>query len=100
MVASEREPWVERSFDAPNIAFRCGCGWRGTDAEVEEWAIDRDRHRAVRRCPDCGEPVPEWGAIRPLAGAARVARGGLARALADAGVPTPDEGDSHGSSEP
>jgi len=96
MADADREPWVERSFDAPNIALRCRCGWQGVDADVEAWSIERDRDRAVRRCPDCGEPVPEWGTIRPLTGAARVARGDLARALADAGVDVaataPDDG--------
>ena len=83
---SELEPWVERSFDAPNVAFRCPCGWRGPDDAVEAWDVQRERDRAVRRCPDCGEPRPEWGAVRPLSGAALVARGPLRRALVDAGV--------------
>jgi hypothetical protein len=78
------EPRVERSFSDPNIQLTCRCGWEGLDADVEEWAIEVDRDRAVRRCPSCGEPVPEWGTLRPLDGAARIARGPLAEALAAA----------------
>ncbi|MFB6219153.1 MAG: hypothetical protein ABEH77_08285 [Halobacteriaceae archaeon] len=77
--------WVTRSFETPHVTFSCDCGWTGPDAAVG-WDIQRERDRAVRRCPDCGDPVPEWGTVTPLDGAALVARGDLRAALADAGV--------------
>ncbi|MFB6135845.1 MAG: hypothetical protein ABEJ04_03720 [Halobacteriaceae archaeon] len=80
-------PHVERSFEEPYLTFRCDCGWEGRDADVAEWDVQADRDRAVRVCPDCGDPAPEWGALRPLAGAALIARGPLREALRDAGVP-------------
>jgi hypothetical protein len=85
------DPWLERSFEAPNIALRDDCGWEGTDADIEEWDVQADSDRAVRRCPGCGDPVPEWGTLRPLDGAAQVARGPLREALAAADTPTVDE---------
>jgi len=85
------EPGVGRSFSRPNVQLRCRCGWEGADADVEEWAVERDRDRVVRRCPSCGDAVPEWGALRTVAGAARVARGPLAESLAAAGVDVGDE---------
>jgi hypothetical protein len=74
-------PWVERSFNHPNIALRCDCGWEGVDADIESWDIQRERDRVVRRCPDCGSPVPEWGTLQPIDGAAQIARGPLQEAL-------------------
>lgn len=78
--------WVERSFDRPNMLFRCDCGWEGVDADVEAWDVQRERDRVVRRCPSCDEPVPEWGTLRTIEGAGHVARGALRRALVDAGA--------------
>lgn len=79
-------PRVERSFDEPHLKLTCGCGWVGHDREVEAWSVEPDRDRVVRRCPDCGEPVPEWGALRTIAGVARIARGPLRESLLDAGI--------------
>jgi len=78
--------WVERSFEEPNIALRCDCGWEGVDSDVRDWDVQSGRDRVVRRCPNCGEPVPEWGALRPIEGAAAIARGPLREALVDAGA--------------
>ena len=78
--------WVGRSFELPNIALRCDCGWSGVDADVEEWDVQRDRDRVVRVCPNCGEPVPEWSVITPIGAAAAVARGPLRESLVEAGV--------------
>ena len=80
------DAWVSRAVDAPNIALRCDCGWAGTDADVEDWDVQVDRDRVVRNCPSCGRAVPEWGALRPIDGAAMIARGSLREALEDAGV--------------
>lgn len=77
--------WVDRSRDEPNITLRCSCGWEGIDADVAEWDVQRERDRVVRRCPGCSRGVPEWGALRPIDGAASIARGPLAESLADAG---------------
>lgn len=79
-------PWVERSFEEPHVELHCRCGWSGVDADVETWDVQFDRDRVVRRCPDCGDPVPQWGALRPIDGAATVARGPLRRSLVDADV--------------
>ncbi|MFB6140693.1 MAG: hypothetical protein ABEJ26_09695 [Halosimplex sp.] len=79
------KPAVDRSFDHPNVQLTCGCGWTGLDADVEDWAIQEDRDRVVRRCPDCGDPVPEWGALNSIEGAAAIARGPLRASLAEAG---------------
>jgi hypothetical protein len=79
------QPKLERSFDEPYVKLICRCGWTGHDTDIEEWMIDLDRDRAVRRCPDCDEPVPEWGALRPIAGAARIACGPLRESLVEAG---------------
>lgn len=76
------EPAVERSFEQPNLELTCHCGWHGLDADVDSWTIDRDRDRAIRNCPSCGEPVPEWGTLPSLEGARGIARGALAEALA------------------
>lgn len=78
-------PSVSRSFDHPNVQLQCGCGWEGLDADVEDWAVEEARDRVIRRCPSCGEPVPEWGALRSIDGAGIIARGPLRDALADAG---------------
>lgn len=79
-------PWVDRSFAQPNIAFRCRCGWDGIDADIEAWDVQFERDRAVRVCPDCDDPVPEWGTIASIDGATRIARGSLRDSLAEAGV--------------
>lgn len=78
-------PWVGRDFDSPHVALRCDCGWTGTDAEIDDWDVQFDRDRVVRKCPNCDEPVAEWGTLRPIDGAVRIARGPLRKALADAG---------------
>lgn len=75
------DPWVARSFDTPHLTFRCDCGWTGPDAAVTDWAVERDRDRVVRRCPDCDRPVPEWGTIAPIAAAELIAAGPLREAL-------------------
>jgi predicted RNA-binding Zn-ribbon protein involved in translation (DUF1610 family) len=80
------EPSVGRSFSDPHTLFQCRCGWEGHDDDVERWDVQRANDRVVRVCPDCGEPVPEWGTIRPIDAAARVARGPLETSLVDAGV--------------
>lgn len=77
-------PSVERSFSHPNVQLQCHCGWEGLDADVEDWAIEEDHDRVVRKCPSCETVVPEWGALRPIDGAAKIARGPLAMALAEA----------------
>ena len=82
----QEKPRVDRSFDHPNVELTCRCGWVGVDADVDTWAVEFERDRVVRRCPDCGESVPEWGALGPIDGAARIARGSLRRSLVDAGV--------------
>lgn len=79
------EPNWERSFSEPNVQLTCHCGWTGHDDDVEDWAVETGRDRVVRRCPDCGDAVPEWGALRPIDGAARIARGPLRDALVAAG---------------
>lgn len=66
--------------------FACDCGWSGTETEIEEWDVQQGRDRVVRRCPGCGEPVPEWGTFSPIDGVARVARGDLRAELEAAGV--------------
>lgn len=68
------------------VRARCGCGWTGELSTVEEWAIEPDRDRIVRRCPECREPRPEWGTFHGLDGVRRVARGPLRRQLDAAGV--------------
>lgn len=85
------EPSVARSFDHPNVQLQCRCGWDGIDEYVTDWDVQSERDRVVRKCPDCGEPVPEWGALRTIDGASRIARGSLADALADAGYLERDE---------
>jgi hypothetical protein len=80
------DAWVIRSFETPHIGLRCDCGWEGTDDDIVDWDVQRERDRVVRVCPDCGTPVPEWGALPSVDGAATVARGPLREALAEAGV--------------
>lgn len=79
------KPSVARSFDHPNVQLECRCGWSGLDADITDWDVQPERDRVVRKCPDCGTAVPEWGALRTIDGAARMARGPLADALAEAG---------------
>lgn len=78
-------PSVERSFSEPHIMLNCQCGWSGNDDEIEDWAVQPDRDRVVRQCPACGEPVPEWGALRSIDGVTQLARGPLRASLAEAG---------------
>jgi hypothetical protein len=80
------EPWVERSFEAPNLALRCDCGWTGVDADVDEWDVQRERDRVVRKCPECDTAVPEWGTLAPIDGVTRVARGSLRTTLVEEGI--------------
>ncbi len=82
------DPSVERSFSEPNIHLQCRCGWDGHDDEIEDWDVQEDRDRVVRCCPACGEPSPEWGVLRPIDAAARIARGPLRTSLDDAGYLT------------
>lgn len=79
------EPRVDRSFNEPHTRLECRCGWEGHDDDVEDWDVQRERDRVVRRCPSCGKSVPEWGALRPIDGAIHIARGPLREALVDAG---------------
>lgn len=71
---------------AEGVVARCTCGWEGDVGTVENWAVERENDRVVRRCPGCDEPRPEWGTFRPLDGVRRVARGPLRDALRDAGA--------------
>lgn len=80
------EPWVKRSLEAPNLALRCDCGWTGVDADVDEWDVQQDRDRVVRKCPECGSTVPEWGTFSPMEGVVRVARGSLRTTLVEEGI--------------
>ncbi|GAA0475422.1 hypothetical protein GCM10008985_34750 [Halococcus dombrowskii] len=72
---------VRRSFSSSYITYECHCGWVGDNSDIEEWDIQRDRDRAVRICPACGTPMPEWGTHTPIEGVAKVARGPLHEAL-------------------
>jgi len=78
-------PSVERSFSEPHITLTCRCGWSGNDDEIQDWAVEPDRDRVVRRCPACEQPVPEWGALRGIGGVTQLARGPLRESLAEAG---------------
>jgi len=80
------EPGVDRSFSEPHTLLTCRCGWEGHDDDIERWDVQRDSDRVVRQCPSCSDPVPEWGTIRPVDAAARIARGPLRRSLVEAGV--------------
>lgn len=75
---------VRRSFSNSYITYECHCGWVGDDSDIESWDVQIEQDRAVRVCPSCGTPVPEWGTHCPLSGAAQVARGPLCKALNDA----------------
>lgn len=79
---------VRRSVEMgrKEMHLRCDCGWAGAESEVTDWDIQRSRDRVVRKCPNCGEPVPEWGAFRPIDGVARIAKGPLRENLEAAGV--------------
>ena len=79
-------PSVERSFSEPHISLQCRCGWEGHDDDVRQWDVQRASDRVVRVCPDCDEPVPEWGTVRPIDAAARIARGPLEASLVEASV--------------
>ncbi|WP_276256552.1 hypothetical protein [Halomontanus rarus] len=79
-------PRVERSFTEPHVKLTCRCGWSGHDDEIEEWAIEPERDRVIRRCPDCDKPVPEWGALRSIDGVAQIARGQLRESFTEADV--------------
>jgi hypothetical protein len=79
------ERQIERSFSEPNLRLTCDCGWGGHDDDIESWEVESERDRVVRVCPACSEPVPEWGALGPIEGAARTARGSLRAALTDSG---------------
>ncbi|MFC6731798.1 MULTISPECIES: hypothetical protein [unclassified Haladaptatus] len=77
------EPRWERSFSEPHAKLDCRCGWTGHDDAIVDWNIEPARDRVVRRCPDCGEAVPEWGTLQPIEGVAKIARGELRAALAE-----------------
>lgn len=79
------EPTLDRSFSEPNLHLQCACGWSGHDDDIETWDVQKDRDRTVRCCPECGDPVPEWGALGPIEGAAQIARGPLRSSLVAAG---------------
>ena len=74
---------VRRSFNSSFITYECHCGWVGDDSDIDDWDIQPETDRAVRICPSCGEPVPEWGTHRPLSGISAVARGPLRAALVE-----------------
>jgi len=82
--AMKTDPWVSRSWEEPYLELSCDCGWSGTDADINDWDIQKESDRAVRVCPGCENPVPEWGALRPLDGAAQIAKGSLEEALIEA----------------
>lgn len=66
--------------------YRCECGWRGLESELKDWDVQRYRDRIVRVCPGCCESVPEWGCLKPIDAAARLARGSMRESLAAQGV--------------
>lgn len=78
-------PSVDRSFSEPNLRLQCACGWEGHDDDVESWDVQQDKDRVVPRCPNCNDSVPEWGALRPISAAVRIARGPLRSSLEKAG---------------
>ena len=80
-----QEPRWERSFSEPHVRLTCRCGWTGHDDDIEDWAIETEYDRVVRRCPDCGNAVLEWGALQPIDGAAQIARGPLRDSLVASG---------------
>lgn len=83
-------PSVKPSYYEPYISLTCSCGWEGFDKDIEEWDVQEERDRVVRRCPSCEEPMAEWGALIPIEGAAAIARGPLRQSLSDAGVISDD----------
>jgi hypothetical protein len=68
------------------MLLRCDCGWRGAESDVTDWDVQWSHDRVVRKCPNCEEPVPEWGSFRPIDGVARIAKGQFEEALEQAGV--------------
>ena len=78
------DPSWKRSFSEPHVQLECHCGWTGHDDDIDDWAVEPERDRVVRRCPECGDSVPEWGVLQPIEGAAKIARGSLETALAEA----------------
>lgn len=72
---------VRRSFSDPHIRLFCPCGWEGNDDDIKNWHVEHKRDRVVRVCPGCGEPVPEWGALQPIEGAEKIARGSLLESI-------------------
>ena len=77
---SDRE-WVSRTYGDPYLQLSCDCGWVGRDADITDWVVQDERDRVLRQCPGCEEPVPEWGAFRPIDALADHAHGSLAEAL-------------------
>lgn len=70
-------PSVRIGSTAPYIELECRCGWTGYDCCIEDWMVEHERDRVVRRCPKCENPVPEWGTLQPIEAAARIATGAL-----------------------
>ena len=68
------------------LALTCSCGWEGTLRAITDYELEPDRDRVLRRCPGCGEGIAEWGALGPIDGVARVAKGPLRNTLVEAGV--------------
>lgn len=67
------------------MLFECDCGWEGTESAITDWDVQQDRDRVVRQCPNCDNPIPEWGTFRPIDGVARIAKGNLQESLQDSG---------------
>ena len=67
------------------LALTCPCGWEGILRDITDYELQPERDRILRCCPACGTGVPEWGALGPIDGVARVAKGPLREAIADAG---------------
>lgn len=72
---------VEQSFEEPYIVFQCDCGWRGYDRDIVDWDVQTEYDRIVRKCPSCQGTIPEWGALAPIDGVARIARDPLQIAI-------------------
>lgn len=66
------------------MRLHCDCGWEGTESDVTDWDVQYARDRVVRKCPNCAEPIPEWGTFRPIDGVARIAKGRLQELLTEA----------------
>jgi predicted RNA-binding Zn-ribbon protein involved in translation (DUF1610 family) len=73
------------------MLLRCECGWEGPESAVTEWDVQFDRDRVVRKCPNCGRPVPEWGAFRSIDGVAQIAKGSIRESLEAAGLYEKDD---------